>query len=182
MNYWDHAFITATFLINRLPSISLNNLSPYALLMHKSADYSCLRVFGCACFPFLRPCHSHKLDFRTQECVFLGYSSSKKGYKCLAENGTIYISKDVLFHDSRFPFLELFSTSQSSTSNPSSSSCYTSAIPLVLPPINATPLHQFPPDSPTVNQPIPTPASSPVTQLFPMQPVSSTTQSSTSTM
>jgi len=67
-----------------------------------------LRTFGCACFPFLRPYNAHKLNFRSQECVFLGYSSSHKGYKCLSSSGKIYISKDVIFNEHRFSYCDIF--------------------------------------------------------------------------
>jgi histone deacetylase 1/2 len=73
MKYWDHAFITAAFLINRIPTPVLHNKSPYFVLLNKHPDYKALKIFGCACFPFLRPYHSTKLAYRSQECVFLGY-------------------------------------------------------------------------------------------------------------
>jgi histone deacetylase 1/2 len=102
MQFWDHAFITAAFLINRIPTPVLHNNSPYFVLLNKHPDYKALKIFGCACFPFLRPYHSTKLAYRSQECVFLGYSSTYKGYKCLNSDGRIYISKDVLFNEQRF--------------------------------------------------------------------------------
>lgn len=43
--------------------------------------------------------------------MFLGYSSSHKGYKCLFASGKIYISKDVIFNEMRFPFYDIFNQS-----------------------------------------------------------------------
>ena len=41
----------------------------------------------------------------TSQCIFLGYSSHHKGYKCLnIPTGRIYISRDVLFDEFTFPF------------------------------------------------------------------------------
>ena len=67
-----------------------------------------LKTFDCACFPLLRPYNNHKLDFRSHECLFLGYSTSYKGYKCLSPFGRNYISKDVIFNESKFPYADLF--------------------------------------------------------------------------
>ena len=35
MKFWQHAFQSATFLINRMPSKVLDNVSPYHVLFHK---------------------------------------------------------------------------------------------------------------------------------------------------
>jgi histone deacetylase 1/2 len=40
LKFWDEAFITATYLINILPSKVINNTSPLERLFHKSSDYS----------------------------------------------------------------------------------------------------------------------------------------------
>jgi len=38
----------------------------------------------------------------------LGSSNSHKGYKCLDASGRIFISKDVVFNEVKFPYLDLF--------------------------------------------------------------------------
>jgi histone deacetylase 1/2 len=51
LNFWDEAFLTAVFLINRLPSPVINNDTPYSRLLGHDPDYTFLITFGCACWP-----------------------------------------------------------------------------------------------------------------------------------
>jgi histone deacetylase 1/2 len=108
LKFWDEAFLAATYLINRTPSKILQYSTPLATLFNEQPDYSFLRVFGCACWPNLRPYNSRKLAFRSKRCAFLGYSNMHKGYKCLdISSGRVYISPDVIFDEAIFPFSEL---------------------------------------------------------------------------
>jgi histone deacetylase 1/2 len=118
LTYWDHGFLTVVRLINRLPTASLNFSFPYTTLFHKNSEYTSLKVFGSARFPLLRPYNSHKFDFRSHECIFLGYSTTHKGYKCLPPTGRIFASKDVMFNEFRFPYESLFSAQNSALSDP----------------------------------------------------------------
>jgi hypothetical protein len=103
-NYWVEAFNTAIFLINRLPTTVLRNKSPYQVLLNKDPDYSILRIFGCACYPLLRPYTNHNMQFRSQKCIFLGYSAHHKGYRCLDQSSNrVYLSKHVVFDELQFP-------------------------------------------------------------------------------
>jgi histone deacetylase 1/2 len=112
---WDEAFLTAVYLINRMPTRTLNNASPIFRLFGEKPDYTFLRSFGSACWPDLRPYNNRKLAFRSQQCVFIGYSSMHKGYKCLDKSiGRIFISRNVVFDETVFPF----STSSVSTPSP----------------------------------------------------------------
>ena len=88
-----------------MPTPVLGQDTPINRLLKTPPNYSFLRTFGCACWPSLRKYNSHKLEFRSKMCVFLGYSPMHKGYKCLDRStGRIYISRDVIFDESVFPF------------------------------------------------------------------------------
>jgi hypothetical protein len=108
LKFWDEAFATAVFLINRLPSKVIQGQTPFERLYTNKLDYSFLRSFGCACWPNLRPYNTRKLQFRSTQCVFLGYSDMHKGFKCLEPStGRVYISRDVVFNEHVFPFSRL---------------------------------------------------------------------------
>lgn len=110
LKFWDEAVITATYLINRTPSRVIKYITPLEQLFQQKPNYSLLRVFGCVCWPNLRPYNNHKLQFRSKQCVFLGYSSLHKGFKCLdIPTGRVYVSRDVIFDENIFPFSTLHS-------------------------------------------------------------------------
>jgi histone deacetylase 1/2 len=49
--------------------------TPLERLLGETPDYTFFKVFGCACWPNIRPYNNRKLQFRSKQCVFLGYSS-----------------------------------------------------------------------------------------------------------
>jgi hypothetical protein len=105
LRFWDSSFDTTCYLINRLPSFVNKLKSPFELLFHKTPDYKFLKIFGCECWPYLRPYNSNKFSFRSKSCFFLGYSKPHSGYKCLdVILGRIYIVRHVVFHEQSFPF------------------------------------------------------------------------------
>jgi histone deacetylase 1/2 len=110
LKFWDHCFTQAVYIINRVPSSALSqSKSPYYALFNSHPDYSSITIFGCLCFPHLRPYNAHKFHNKSSPCVYLGLSPQHKGHKCLDANGRIYISKDVIFHELKFPYVSLFS-------------------------------------------------------------------------
>lgn len=108
-SYWDHSFTSTVHLINHLPTSTLPSFSsPFHALYGKVASYTDIKVFGCSCFPLLRPYNKHKFQFRSEEFVYLGLSPLHKGHKCMSSSGRIYISKDVIFNELKFPYQSLF--------------------------------------------------------------------------
>ena len=108
LQFWSHAFAAAVYLINRMPTVTLNHTSPYEMIFGAAPNYSKLKIFGSLCYPWLRPYSSHKLSPRSSPCVFLGYSMSQSAYICYDPSTTrIYISRHVQFVESVFPYTSL---------------------------------------------------------------------------
>ena len=103
--FWEDAFLIAVFIINRLPTPILNHKSSYEMVHHQKPDYNFLRTFECACWPYLRPYNRHKLDFRSKNCIFIGYSIGHRGYKCLdVSTGRIFVCCHVVFNENLYPY------------------------------------------------------------------------------
>ncbi|KAL9420128.1 hypothetical protein AB3S75_037830 [Citrus x aurantiifolia] len=104
---WGEAILTATYLINRMPSRVLNFQPPLTVFkkffpMTRLTSDLPLKVFGCVAFVHIHNHNRDKLDPRAVKCVFLGYSPTQKGYKCFDPNKQKYfVTMDVTFFESQ---------------------------------------------------------------------------------
>ncbi|GKB41553.1 putative RNA-directed DNA polymerase [Tanacetum coccineum] len=102
--FWTDCVLTATYLINRLPSSVLAGKSPFSVLYGREPSLSHLRCFGCLCFSSILN-NSDKFSSKSEKCILIGYSSSKKAYKLLSlENRSYIFSRDVKFYETIFPY------------------------------------------------------------------------------
>jgi hypothetical protein len=105
--YWVDALHTTTYLLNCLPTKTVRASCPFAALYNTPPTYEQLRVFGCACYPNLAATATapHKLAPRSTKCVFLGYSTEHKGYRCLdLSTNRVLTSRHIVFDEACFPF------------------------------------------------------------------------------
>ncbi|KAL4323895.1 hypothetical protein GQ457_11G003570 [Hibiscus cannabinus] len=103
--FWGDCVLTATYVINRLPSKVLDGKSPYELLNSCMPSYSHLKVFGCLCFVSTLKASRDKFTERALAGVFIGYAHGTKGYKVyILQTHTIVVSRNVVFHEGVFPF------------------------------------------------------------------------------
>ena len=104
-HFWGEAVLTATYLINRMPSIVLKfktpcrsrlQIFPYTKII-SSLD---LKIFECSAFVHIHQQHRRKIDPKSIKCIFIAYSSHQKGYKCYSPiTKRVYNSMDVTFFE-----------------------------------------------------------------------------------
>ncbi|KAJ9558897.1 hypothetical protein OSB04_013511 [Centaurea solstitialis] len=112
--YWVDAFSAAVYTINRLPTPLLLNKSPFEMLFSTPPNYENFRPFGCRVFPYLRDYSKNKFSPRSRPCIFIGYSTHYKGYRCLDPvTHRIYITRHAQFDELEFPFTGQQTTSSS---------------------------------------------------------------------
>ena len=103
--FWVEALSTAVYLINRLPTVTLNYDSPYLCLFGIPPEYKSLHTFGCVCFVHLPPTERHKLVAQSVTCAFMGYSPTQKGFICYdAHANKFRISRNVIFFENQYFF------------------------------------------------------------------------------
>lgn len=90
-HYWGEVVLTAAYIINPTLNSDINttkNLTP--------------RIFGCTSFVHVHSNNRGKLDPRAVKCVFVGYSSTQKGYKCYhPPTKKLFVLADVTFAEEK---------------------------------------------------------------------------------
>ena len=86
LSYWGHALTSAAYLINRVPSSTIDFWTPSQALIEAIVapvgPNLPSHVFGCVAFVHLHKRQHNKLTPRALRCVFLGYAAYQKGYRC----------------------------------------------------------------------------------------------------
>ncbi|KAD6795877.1 hypothetical protein E3N88_06773 [Mikania micrantha] len=103
--FWGECVLTAAYIINRLPSKTINDKTPYEILHDRKPEYDHMRVFGCLTYFWSIDTKGDKFEVRGKPGIFLGYPQGVKGYKIFdIGDKKMVVSRDVKFHEDVFIF------------------------------------------------------------------------------
>lgn len=95
--YWGEAIMTANYIQNRCPSRSVGT-TPYEKWYGRKPNLKNLKIFGTPAFVHIPREKRRKLDEKSQQLLFVGYSENSKAWRFLdKDTDDIYISRDVKF-------------------------------------------------------------------------------------
>ena len=150
-SYWLFAFSETIYIINYHLTKCLQFKIPYVILTNKSPKFDSHKIFYALCYHLLRSYNALKLEYWSKECVYLGHNVHHKDYVCLnKQSGRFYVSSDVIFYESKFPFKD---TSSQNSPNATQSLDLSFALPSYVLPMLST--FQYLPASFSTSQPNP---------------------------
>lgn len=100
LTFWADAVSTAVYLINRGPSIPLDNELPEEVWSGKEVKFSHLKTFGCLAYVLIEPNARNKLESKSRKCYFIGYGDEAFGYRFWDDKERKIIrSRNVIFNE-----------------------------------------------------------------------------------
>lgn len=110
--FWGHCTQVVVYLINILPSTTIENKTPYEKLYGRKPFVQHLSVIGCLCYAKIVQQHD-KLMPRSNSSIHMGYAYNQKGYLLYDMADKIFfVNRDVIFKEDCFPFKSQQSNNQ----------------------------------------------------------------------
>ena len=109
--FWSDGVLTASYLINSMPSRTMEGKSPIEALCPSMPVFQISpMVFGCTCFVHVPKHQRDKLYPKVMKCVFVGFLSNQMGYKynALGKKDRIFVTIDASFYED-VPFYSIAS-------------------------------------------------------------------------
>ena len=94
--FWAEAVNTVMYLLNRLPTKAVKNKTSFEAWYGVKPAVEHLKVFGSLCYTHVPDVKRDKLDYKAEMGIFLGYSSTSKGYRVFnLKTKKIMVSRDI---------------------------------------------------------------------------------------
>eukprot|EP00253_Pinus_taeda_P031276 PITA_31276 len=99
-SYWGDAVATSVYILNRSPTSALENMTPYEAWYGKKPNVNHFKVFGCLAYAHIPNQNRKKLDAKSELCIFIGYSETRKAYNLYNPlTNKLIVSTDVIFYE-----------------------------------------------------------------------------------
>jgi hypothetical protein len=72
---------TTCYLVNRSPSLALDDKTPHKVWTGKTPSLEHIIVFSCDSYVHVPKENRSKMDNKANKCIFMGYKDCVKGYK-----------------------------------------------------------------------------------------------------
>lgn len=100
--FWGEAVRQAVYILNRLPTRALSEVTPYQAWTDSKPNLGHIKVFGCLAHMKIAKAHTGKLDDRSKPVVYFGKEPGTKAYRLYDPNtGRIHVSRDVVFEENK---------------------------------------------------------------------------------
>ncbi|KAL8107155.1 hypothetical protein AgCh_023817 [Apium graveolens] len=100
---WGEAVRYSIYVLNGVPTRSLNGQTPYEAWNGDKLDLTHLKVFGCTAFVKIPLKNVKKLDNRSEKMVYLGKEPGTKGSRLFnPEMGRVHVSRDIVTEEEDF--------------------------------------------------------------------------------
>ncbi|KAG8491216.1 hypothetical protein CXB51_014346 [Gossypium anomalum] len=101
-SFWAEAVNSSVYLLNKLPTHAVKDKTPFEAWHGLKPTVSHLKIFGCVFYVLVPAERRTKLKKRSVPCIFVGYSSDKKGYRVYdPSTRKIFVSRDIRFDEER---------------------------------------------------------------------------------
>ncbi|KAL3498586.1 hypothetical protein ACH5RR_041318 [Cinchona calisaya] len=91
---------TVIHVTNRLSQPRLGFASPLQKLWIVILNISHFFLFGCVCYVFVPDQLQSKFDKKATQCIFIGYDSQRKGWRCYdPTTGKCYVLRNMMFDE-----------------------------------------------------------------------------------
>ena len=112
VNYWREVVSAIVYTLNRVQIEKGTNATPFELWYGHSPNVKHFKVFGCN-FYILKESRNRKFDAKSDEGIFLGYSTRSKAYKCLNVNTNKVVKSENVKFDEHAKVQDIDSTKKS---------------------------------------------------------------------
>lgn len=101
-NFWPEAVNWTVHILNRSPTLAVQNMTPEEAWSGTKPSVEYFRVFGCISYVHVPDAKRTKLEDKSVACVLLGVSEESKAYRLYDPiTKKVIISKDVVFEEKK---------------------------------------------------------------------------------